>query len=345
MTRILVTGGAGYVGSACCGQLVAQGHLIEVVDNLSTGFAEAVPKGAVLHRIDIGDQEALSKILKDSRSEWVFHFAAKALIPESVVNPGPFFDENVAKGIAMLEMLRKHGVRNFVFSSSAAVYGKPQVIPIPEEHPKEPINAYGESKLSFERTLKWYAEAYGWSVIAFRYFNACGGGASWGERHEPETHVIPLVLQAASGRRECFEIFGANYPTRDGSCLRDYVHVLDIAEAHVLALKKSGEPGFRAYNIGTGNSHSVREVCEAAKRIAGREIKVRIGARRLGDPAELCASPRKLKEDFGWSPQHSSLENILAGAWEWERASSGRTESTQERRFSNADSKRIYASG
>jgi UDP-glucose 4-epimerase len=318
MGRILVTGGAGYVGSVCCAQLLARGHEVEVVDDLSTGFADAVPQGAVLHQVSIADQASMSAILKDHRFDAVFHFAAKALIPESVTNPGVFFDANVASGISMLEALRKHDVSTFIFSSSAAVYGKPHITPIPEEHPQEPVNAYGETKLILERILKWYAEAYGWKVIAFRYFNACGGGLSWGERHEPETHVIPLLLQTASGRRDYFEILGTDYPTHDGTCLRDYVHVLDIAEAHLLALESTSKPGFRAYNIGTGKSYSVREVCRATEKIIGKHIDLRTSPRRPGDPAELCASPQRLKDEFGWSPKHSELQNILLGAWQWE---------------------------
>lgn len=319
MARILVTGGAGYVGSVCCAQLLARGHRVEVIDDLSTGFADAVPQGAVLHRVSIADEEAVSAIIAHRGFEAVFHFAAKALIPESVVNPGVFFEANVASGISLLETLRKHEIRNFVFSSSAAVYGTPHFTPIPEEHPKEPVNAYGESKLVFEQIVKWYAEAYGWSVVAFRYFNACGGGPTWGERHEPETHVIPLLLQTASGRREYFEIFGTDYATPDGTCLRDYVHVLDIAEAHLLALKTRDKAGFRAYNIGTGKSYSVIEICRAAERMIGKQIEIRTAPRRSGDPAELCASPERLKDEFGWSPRHSEMEDILAGAWEWEQ--------------------------
>jgi UDP-glucose 4-epimerase len=319
MARILVTGGAGYVGSVCCRQLVARGHSVEVVDDLSTGFADAVPSGAVLHQVAIEDQEALSRILAAKHFDAVFHFAAKASVPESVINPGPFFDANVAGGISLLETLRKHGIRNFVFSSSAAVYGTPQIIPTPEDHPTEPVNPYGESKLIFERILRSYAAAYGWSVIAFRYFNACGAGDGWGERHAGETHIIPLLLQTASGRRGFFEVFGTDYSTPDGTCLRDYVHVLDIAEAHLLAMRKMGQAGFRAYNIGTGNSHSVKEIHEAAERVSGRKIAIRNALRRAGDPPVLCASPQKLLDEFGWTPSHSSLENILAGAWNWEQ--------------------------
>lgn len=320
MARILVTGGAGYVGSVCCRRLLAQGHSVDVVDDLSTGFADSVPPAAVLHEFGIEDQDALSRVLVARRFDAVFHFAAKALIPESVINPGPFFTANVACGISMLETLRKHEVHKFVFSSSAAVYGTPQFLPIPEDHPKQPVNAYGESKLVLEQILKWYAAAYDWSVIAFRYFNACGGEAAWGERHSPETHVIPLILRAASGRCEFFEVFGTDYATHDGTCLRDYVHVLDIAEAHLLALKKMDDPGFCAYNIGTGRSHSVRAVCRTAENITGNRIEIRTVPRRAGDPPELCASPQKLADEFGWSPRHSELKQIIAGAWEWEQS-------------------------
>jgi UDP-glucose 4-epimerase len=319
MKSILVTGGAGYIGSACCRQLVESGYKVTVVDDLSTGHAEAVPSGALLHRIDIGDSDSLAAILSTNEIDAVFHFAAKALIPESVTNPGVFFDVNVARGVAMLETLRRHGVRQFVFSSTAAVYGAPSIVPIPEDHNKEPINSYGESKLIFERILQWYATAYGWSVVTFRYFNACGGAPGWGECHEPETHIIPLLLQTASGRRPKFEIYGTDYPTPDGTCLRDYVHVVDIAEAHLLALQKMNGAGFHAYNIGTGRSHSVKEICQAAERIAKQKINLRAEQRRPGDPSVLCASPTKLMDEFCWAPKHSVLDEIIAGAWEWEQ--------------------------
>jgi UDP-glucose 4-epimerase len=226
---------------------------------------------------------------------------------------------NVARGINMLETLRKHDIRKFVFSSTAAVYGTPSVVPIPEDHNKEPINSYGESKLIFERILQWYATAYGWGVVTFRYFNACGGTSVWGECHEPETHIIPLLLQTASGRRPKFEIYGTDYPTPDGTCLRDYVHVVDIAEAHLLALQKMDVAGFHAYNIGTGRSHSVKEICQAAERIAKQKINLRAEHRRPGDPSVLCASPTKLMDEFCWAPKHSVLDEIIAGAWEWEQ--------------------------
>ena len=319
MERILVTGGAGYVGSACCAQLLKRGCSVDVIDNFSTGHVEAPPKGVTVHECDYGDARSLSTLLGSKRFDAVFHFAAKALIPESVTNPGAFFDCNVASGIVMLETIRKCGVRKFIFSSSAAVYGSPTVVPIPEDHAKQPANSYGESKLVFEQILKWYTSAYDWTVVAFRYFNACGGGPDWGERHDPETHIIPLLLQTASGRREYFDIHGTDYATPDGTCLRDYVHVFDIGEAHILALQKPLTPGFYAYNIGTGTSYSVKQICEAAERTTGRKIKVRHAQRRLGDPAILCASPKKLMEEFGWQPNRSSLEEIISGAWQWEQ--------------------------
>ena len=319
MARILVTGGAGYVGSVCCGQLLAQGHSVEVVDDLSTGFADAVPPGAVLHPIGIEDREGLSRVLGRNRFKTVFHFAAKASVPESVADPGPFFHTNVGKGIALLESLRAHGIRNFVFSSSAAVYGTPEGTTIPEECAKKPVNPYGESKLMFEEILASYASAYGWSVIAFRYFNACGAEADWGERHAPETHIIPLLMQTASRRRPFFELFGTDYETPDGTCQRDFVHVLDIAKAHLLGMRRIDEPGFRTYNIGTGKSRSVKQVHEAAEKVSGRPIPIRVAPRRNGDPPVLCANPQQLMDEFGWTPKHSSLENILGGAWDWEQ--------------------------
>lgn len=319
MERILVTGGAGYVGSACCAQLLKQGYSVDIIDNFSTGHCEAPPEQATVHECDYGDSKTLSGLLETKHFDAVFHFAAKALIPESVTNPGAFFDSNVASGIIMLETLRKYNINKFIFSSAAAVYGSPSTVPIPEEHTKNPTNSYGESKLVFEQILKWYASAYGWSVVAFRYFNACGGAMNWGERHDPETHIIPLLLQTASGRRDHFDIYGTDYPTPDGTCLRDYVHVTDIAAAHILALQKVRFSGFYAYNIGTGTSYSVKQVCESVEKVTGTKLRVRAAERRPGDPAVLCANPKKLMDEFGWRPEHSSLDEIIAGAWQWEQ--------------------------
>lgn len=317
MARILVTGGAGYVGSVCCSQLLEHGHEVTVVDDLSTGHAAAVPRGAILHQLDIGDRSALARVLAADRFDAVFHFAAKALIPESVSNPGIFFDSNVASGIALLETVRNAGIRKFVFSSSAAVYGNPHSIPIDEDHSKEPVNSYGETKLMLERVLYWYAMAYGWAVVAFRYFNACGATEAIGEDHCPETHIIPLLLETASGKRDSFEIYGHDYPTVDGTCMRDYVHVLDIAEAHMLALQIENRPGFSAYNIGTGTSYSVRQVCHAVEQELNRKVQVKDGNRRLGDPAVLCASPQRLMRELGWRPRFSDLRTIVRTALEW----------------------------
>jgi UDP-glucose 4-epimerase len=261
----------------------------------------------------------MESLLSNIRFDAVFHFAAKALVPESVANPGAFFHSNVASGIVMLETLRAAGIQNFVFSSSAAVYGTPQKVPIDEDDPKLPVNSYGETKLMFERALEWYARAYGWSVTALRYFNASGATAELGERHEPETHIIPLLLQTAAGERKAFNIYGDDYDTPDGTCVRDYVHVLDIAGAHICALRKLNEPGMRAYNIGVGTSYSVREVCKAAVEVAGRPIPLRVSARREGDPAVLCASPRRIMQELGWRPEHSSLHEIIESAWRWKR--------------------------
>ncbi|HEX3587296.1 MAG TPA: UDP-glucose 4-epimerase GalE, partial [Candidatus Angelobacter sp.] len=243
MANVLVTGGAGYVGSVCCAELLRAGHAVTIVDDLSTGWRDAVPAGAAFFRLDIGNQSAMQSLVSHIRFDAVFHFAAKALIPESVSNPGMFFQQNVASGINMLEVLRGAGVRNFVFSSSAAVYGTPERVPIEEDDPKKPVNSYGETKLMFERALHWYARAYGWSVTALRYFNASGAAAELGERHDPETHIIPLLLQTATGERKVFNIYGDEYDTPDGTCVRDYVHVLDIANAHICALKKLNHPG------------------------------------------------------------------------------------------------------
>jgi len=287
------------------------------VDDLSTGHAAAVPQGAVLHQLDIGDRAKMARVLSANQFDAVFHFAAKALIPESVSNPGLFFDSNVASGIALLEEVRAAGIRKFVFSSSAAVYGSPCSIPIDENHPKEPVNSYGETKLMLERALHWYATAYGWTVVAFRYFNASGATAAVGEDHCPETHIIPLLLETAAGDRDIFEIYGYDYPTPDGTCLRDYIHVIDIAEAHLAALQIKDRPGFSAYNIGTGTSYSVREVCSVVEQELSRKVALKAGARRHGDPAILCASPQRLMQELGWRPRFSDLQTIVRTAWEW----------------------------
>ena len=319
MVNVLVTGGAGYVGSVCCAELLRLGHSVTLVDDFSTGFKDAVPSGATLFQLDLGDRSALQSLVKKSRFDAVFHFAAKALVAESVSDPGVFFQRNVASSITMLEVLREAQIRNFVFSSSAAVYGVPEKTPIEEDDPKNPVNSYGETKLMLERALEWYARAYGWSVIALRYFNAAGATAELGERHQPETHIIPLLLEVAAGERKVFSIYGNDYPTPDGTCLRDYVHVLDIASAHICALSRMNQPGMRAYNIGLGESYSVQAVCRAAEKIVGHAVATQMEKRRPGDPAILCASPKRIMTEMGWKPQHSSLEEIISSAWMWKK--------------------------
>jgi UDP-glucose 4-epimerase len=300
--KILVTGGAGYVGSVCCSQLLEKGHEVVAIDNLSTGHAEAVPKGVILYPIDIANREAVTDLLSEHRIDAVFHFAARALIPESVSNPGLFFAA---------------GVNRFVFSSSAAVYGSPTKLPIAEDHPKDPVNSYGETKLMFERLLSWYASAYQWDVYAFRYFNASGATSHIGEDHYPETHIIPLLLQTVLGSRPYFEIFGRDYPTPDGTCLRDYVHVIDIAAAHLLAIETPRRSGMNVYNIGTGTSYSVLQICAAIEQVTGKKLVLKNCPRRAGDPAALCASPAKLKRELGWKPCFSDLSHIVRTAWQW----------------------------
>jgi len=324
VARILVTGGAGYVGSVCCLMLLERGHQVTVVDDLSTGHAAAVPEGAALYEIDIGNRAAMTRVLAAERFDAVFHFAAKALIPESIANPGLFFDSNVASGIALLETVRAAGIKKFIFSSSAAVYGNPNSTPIGEDHPKHPVNAYGETKLMLERVLAWYALAYGWNVVAFRFFNACGATAAIGEDHCPETHIIPLLLETAAGKRDFFEIYGHDYPTPDGTCLRDYVHVRDIAEAHMAAVNLEGRSGdaqcgLRAFNIGTGMSYSVRQICRVVEQELGLRVAVKEGPRRHGDPSVLCASPERLRRELGWRPHFSDLKTIVRTAWEWKQ--------------------------
>ena len=319
MANILVTGGAGYVGSVCAAELLRQGHAVTVVDDLSTGFRDAVPRGAAFAQLDIGDGAAMYEIAAENQFDAVFHFAAKALIPESVRDPGIFFQRNVAAGITMLESLRAAGVKNFVFSSAAAIYGITGPGAVDEDAAKKPLNSYGETKLMFEQVLRWYASAYGWSVFAFRYFSAAGATEEHGERHEPETHLIPLLLEAAAGERESFKIYGDDYETPDGTCLRDFVHVLDIAKAHVLALEKMSAPGMRCYNIGTGTSYSVRQMLHQTERITRRKIAAQVAARRPGDPGILYASPCRIQQELGWKPEHSSLEEIIRSAWQWKQ--------------------------
>ncbi len=315
--NVFVTGGAGYVGSHVVRRLIEGGHTVRVLDNLSEGHAGAVPEG-VLVRGDLVDAGGLRDALAGG-FDGVMHFAARCYVGESMEHPQQYYFNNVVGTLNLLAAMRAAGVERFVFSSSAATYGVPRQVPIPEGHPQAPINAYGQTKLDVEHALAYYAAAYGLGYGALRYFNAAGAApdAAIGEDHDPETHLVPIVLQAALGKREGVRIFGTDYPTRDGTCVRDYVHVWDLAAAHVLVMEAI-EPGQGlAYNLGNGTGYSVREVIEVARRVTGRDIPAEDAPRRPGDPPELVASSGKIRRDLGWGPEHPALETIVETAWRW----------------------------
>jgi UDP-glucose 4-epimerase len=321
--RVAVTGGAGYIGSVVTEVLASDGHDVLVLDNLVKGHRDAVIPDAQFVEIDLADRRGLTSALALFRADAVIHMAAYSLVGESMAHPGKYYENNVVTGLSLLESMRQAGVGRLVFSSTAAVYGEPARQPIEESDATEPTNPYGETKLAFERALRWYAGAYGLSSISLRYFNAAGATMRNGERHDPETHLIPLVLRTAAGRLPYITIFGDDYPTHDGTCVRDYIHVDDLARAHVLALAPLAEPGMcRAYNLGCGGrGYSVHEVVETARRVTGRPIAAQLTARRLGDPATLVAHSERISRDLGWTPVHQQLETIVASAWHWmERA-------------------------
>jgi UDP-glucose 4-epimerase len=316
--RVAVTGGAGYIGSVVCEELIAQGHDVLVIDNLSKGHADAVPEQADFVEGDLSDRRLVSGVLAGFGAAAVIHLAADSLVGESVLDPAKYYRNNVTAGLTLLEAMRDAEVPRLVFSSTAAVYGEPVKQPIEEHDPTRPTNPYGETKLAFERMLAWFAQGYGLSSISLRYFNAAGATARCGERHQPETHLIPLVLEAAAGRLSAVSVFGTNYDTRDGTCTRDYVHVSDLARAHVLALDALSSPGLcQAYNLGCGGGYTVREVIDTAARVTGRPIPVTIAARRRGDPAVLVASSDRIKAALGWTPRVQDLETIIRSAWTW----------------------------
>ncbi len=317
--NVLVTGGAGYIGSHMVRVLIDAGHDVIVLDDLSAGHADAVPAGTRLVRADIRDGAVVLALLRDEKIDAIFHYASRIQVGESVRDPRLYFRDNLAAGVLLLESALDAGIRRFVLSSTAAVYGDPIRVPIDEEHPTVPVNPYGETKLMLERVLSSYARAYGMRYAALRYFNASGAdvNAGLGERHDPETHLIPIVLEAALGKRE-LTIFGKDYATDDGTCVRDYVHVMDLARAHLAALAyldRGGESG--AFNLGTGHGHSVREVIASAERVTGRKIRYAVGPRREGDPPVLVASNERAKRVLGWSPRRSSLDDIVRDAWSW----------------------------
>jgi UDP-glucose 4-epimerase len=315
--RVLVTGGAGYIGSVVTEELVKDGHEVVVYDNLSKGHRGAVDDGADFVEGDLLEADKLRQALKYKRTDAVIHMAASSLVGESVENPAKYYHNNVVAGLVLLDAMRDCSVSRIVFSSTAATYGEPESQPIFESAPTNPTNTYGETKLAFERAMHWYERAHGLRYASLRYFNAAGASEKCGEDHDPETHIIPITLQAATGKRPHVEIFGDDYPTPDGTCIRDYIHVIDLARAHILALDVLGERS-AIYNLGCGgDGYSVRDVIETARRVTGKEIPVRMGPRRAGDPAVLIASSDKIKSELGWQPQFQDLGLIIESAWKW----------------------------
>ena len=315
--KVLVTGGAGYIGATTVRSLLADGHDIAVYDNLSKGHREAIPSGVPLIVGDISDRRQLDAAIQHHRPEAVLHFAAFIEAGESMQAPEKYFRNNSAATLTLLEAMVANRVSKLIFSSTAALYGEPQRIPIEETDPLEPTNAYGESKLLVERMLAWFGRVHRLRYASLRYFNAAGSDGHSGERHQPETHLIPLVLGVAAGERPAISIFGADYPTPDGTCIRDYIHVSDLAQAHVLALYALAEHDRLIYNLGNGRGFSVREVIDSARRVTRVEIPAVETARRPGDPAVLVASSEKIRRELGWVPQHSDLDSIIASAWSW----------------------------
>jgi UDP-glucose 4-epimerase len=312
-----VTGGAGYVGSVVTAELLRAGHSVTVYDNLSHGKRRAIPQGADLIVGDVADRNALSNAFRTRVPEAVLHFAASIEAGESMKVPERYFRNNTAATLTLLETMLEQGVKRFVFSSTAALYGNPERTPIEETDTLAPTNAYGESKLLVERMLDWFYRIHGLSYATLRYFNAAGAMPNRGEDHRPESHLIPLVLKVALGQRENIAIYGSDYPTPDGTCVRDYIHVLDLADAHLRALDALGEGKQLIYNLGNGRGFSVREVIEVARKVTGHPIPAVESERRPGDPAVLVASSRRIQEELGWTPSFPDLESIVRSAWEW----------------------------
>ncbi|HEX6719782.1 MAG TPA: UDP-glucose 4-epimerase GalE [Pyrinomonadaceae bacterium] len=315
--RVLVTGGAGYIGSVVTEELIKDGHEVVVYDNLSKGHPQSVVDPASFVQADLLDADKLRQTLNQNRIEAVIHMAAYSLVGESVQAPTKYYHNNVVAGLVLLDAMRDCGVNRIVFSSTAATYGEPEAQPIYESAPTNPTNPYGETKLTFERAMHWFEGAYSLRYASLRYFNAAGATEKCGEDHDPETHIIPITLQAAAGKRPHVEIFGDDYPTPDGTCIRDYIHVVDLARAHILALDALNERS-AIYNLGCGgDGYSVRDVIDTARRVTGKDIPVRMGPRRAGDPAVLIASSDKIKSELGWRPQFQDLGVIVESAWKW----------------------------
>ncbi|MCP2331776.1 UDP-glucose 4-epimerase GalE [Actinoalloteichus caeruleus] len=310
--KLLVTGGAGYVGSVCAARLVEGGHEVVVLDDLSTGHADAVPDGCRFVRGDLA--EVAGDVLSEGY-DGVLHFAAKSLVAESMADPAKYWDGNVVTSLRLLEAMREHGTPRLVFSSTAATYGQPEEVPIPESAPTRPTNTYGASKLAIDYAITSYARAHGLAAVSLRYFNVAGAHGQYGERHTVETHLIPLVLQVAQGTREHIQIAGEDWPTEDGTCVRDYIHVTDLADAHELALSHAVGGEHRIYNLGSGHGFSVREVIDACRRVTGHPIPAVVGPRRPGDPDRLIASSTLARAELGWTPERTDLDRIVADAW------------------------------
>ena len=319
---ILVCGGAGYIGSHAVQALLGKGERVIVADNLSTGFARAVPPGAVFRKVDMRDGEGLDALFREHSIRAVMHFAASSQVGESVLKPHKYFDNNIHGALSLLGAMERHGVRPLIFSSTAAVYGMADHMPITETAPLAPVNPYGESKLCVERMLEWLDRAGAVRSVALRYFNVAGAhpGGHIGEAHEPETHLVPLVLEVPLGKRQSLTVFGQDYDTPDGTCIRDYIHVSDVVDAHLLALEylEKGGPSDH-FNLGNGQGFSVKEILEAAERVTGASIAFTVGPRRAGDPPRLVASSEKARSCLGWVPKFVSVEEIIRSAWEWHR--------------------------
>jgi UDP-glucose 4-epimerase len=316
---VLITGAAGYVGSVCAEALIARGHKVIALDSLVEGHRGAVPPECIFHQCDLLDSSRLENIFRTSKVDAVMHFAAESQVEKSVREPSTFFRVNVAGGIVLLDAMVRNNVKQLVFSSSAAVYGEPEQMPIVEDCPKIPISPYGQTKWVFENVLADYGRYTGMKHISLRYFNAAGASRDRGEAHRAESHLIPRVLEVAAGQREYFELRGDDYPTPDGTCVRDYVHILDIADAHAIALDALDRVSGEAFNVGNSNGHSVREVLETARRVSGRPIPAKVAPRRTGDPSILIASGEKIRGMLKWSPRYSTLESIIQSAWDWKQ--------------------------
>ena len=314
---ILVTGGAGYIGSICAEVLMEEGHDVVIVDNLQEGCREGVPAGAVFYEGDIGDREILGQIFRNHSIEAVMHFAADTRVETSMTDPGQFFRNNLANGITLLDVMRERGCKKIIFSSTAATFGEPQYMPVDEKHPQQPVNSYGESKLMFERVLDWYHRAYGLQFNALRYFNAAGASNKLGDAKRTITLLIPVTIQVLLGQREKLFIFGNDYDTRDGTCIRDYIHVEDLARAHLCALDRLDEYPCGKYNLGNGRGFTNLEVIEAVEEVTGKTVPFAFAPRRPGDPVVLIASSELAQKELGWEPRYNRLEDIVASAWEW----------------------------